>query len=303
MNIVFPSDFIRYCLILNVDMSEEGKFPSSPLYQAKVVLFALRWFCFGFPLKPTNGDLNQFIFNELVEYGKYTCFTFLNITVLCWQAYVGLKVTKLSNPFRAQEALQNDFGIFGLDRIIQMAFPAMSYASNHFYFLSFKNNIKGINNALIYLCSIKEFSRFRAKKSAEPAKNMEKLRLYKYLMLLFCLTLLTTGMMTSFYFSLFIGAHAKELTKTDMIFTFLAFSYGIWNMIYPGMAFSADLLVCTLSEDATKSFEQFSSLLEQKNTFFPNRPVHMQWVNPKSQDVSTRSFLHGYGMIFIFHNI
>ena len=284
-------------------MSEGGKFPSSPLYQAKNVLFSLRWFCFGFPLKPANDELGQFMFNELIEYGKYTCFTFLNITVLCWQTYVALKVTKLSNPFRAQEALQNDFEIFGLDRIIQMAFPAMSYASNHFYFLSFKNNIKGINNALIYLCSIKEFLRFGSKKSTEPAKNMEKFRLYKYLMFLFCLTLLTTGMMTSFYFSLFIGAHAKELTKIDMIFTFLAYSYGTWTIIYPGMAFSADLLVCTLSEDATKSFEQFGSLLEQKNTFFPNRSVHMQWVNPKSQDVSTRSVFHGYGMIFIFHNI
>ena len=275
-------------------MSEEGKFPSSPLYHAKNVLFALRWFCFGFPLKPTNDELSHFIFNGLIEYGKYTCFIFLNITYFCWQVYVASKVTKSSNLFRAQEALQTSLAIVGLDRIIQMAFPVMSYASNHFYFLSFKNNIKGINNALIYVCSIKEFLRFGAKKSMEPARNMEKLRLYKYLMFLFCLTLLTTGMMASFYFSLFIGAHAKELTKTDMIFTFLAYSYGIWTMIYPGMAFSADLLVCTLSEDATKSFEQFSSLLEQKNTFFPNRPVHMQWVNPKSQDVSTKSFMHGY---------
>ena len=115
-------------------MSEEGKFPSSPLYQAKGVLFALRWFCFGFPLKPTNGELNQFIFNGLIEYGKYTCFIFLNITYLCWQVYIALKVTKLSNPFRAQEALQNSFAIVGLDRIIQMVFPIMSYISNHFYF-------------------------------------------------------------------------------------------------------------------------------------------------------------------------
>ena len=294
LNIFFPNHFMRYCLILNVDMSEGGKFPSSPLYQAKNVLFALRWFCFGFPLKPTNDELSQFMFNELIEYGKYICFIFLNITCFCWQVYVALKVTKLSNLFRAQEALQNEFGIFGLDRMIQVAFPVLSYTSNHFYFLSFKKNIKGINNALIHLCNIKEFLQFGAKKSTEPAKNMGKLRLYKYLMFLFCLTLLTAGIMTSFYFSLFTGVHAKELTKTDMIFTFLAYSYGIWTIIYPGMALSADLLVCTILEEATKSYEQFSSVLEQKNTFFPNRPVHMQWVNPKPHDVSTRSFSHGY---------
>ena len=160
--------------------------------------------------------------------------------------------------------------------------------------MSFRNNIRGINNALIYLCNIEEFLQLEAKKSTEPAKNVEKLRLYKYLMFLYCLTLLTTGMMTSFYFSLFTGVYATIITKTDMVFTFLSYSYGIWTIIYPGMALSADLLVCTLLKQATKSFEQFNSLLEQKNKFISNRPLHMQWVKPNPHNVSTRSFSHGY---------
>ena len=275
-------------------MSREDKFPSSPLYHAKNVLFALRWFCCGFPLKQKNDEHSQFMFNKLIEYGKYACFIFVNIAAVCWNAYAALKVTKLSNPLLAFEELHNNLGISDLDRKVLWVLPIVSFTSNHFYFLSFKNNIEGINSVLKYLCNMKEFLQFVAKKSTEPAQNMKKLKLYKYLLFLFCITLLTTGMMTSFWFTLVAGTYGEDLTNTDMILTFLALFFSNWAFIYPGMAVSADLLVCTLMEEVTKGFEKFSLLLEQKGISFPKREVHMRWANPKPNDVSMKEFSPGY---------
>ena len=137
-------------------MCKEDRKANSPLYKAKNVLFFLRWICLGFPLKAANDALSQFVFYEWVEYGKYIFFLFVPCLANCWIFYLMLKVTKISNPRLAWQVFNKPMGISDLDRMAMAMLAPVSYASNHVYFLSFKNNVKGINEVLHSLCEIKQ---------------------------------------------------------------------------------------------------------------------------------------------------
>ena len=171
----------------------------------------------------------------------------------------------------------------------------MKSLSNHFYFLSFKHNVTGINDVLQSLCETKQYLQCIAEKSKCPATQMKKWRLYRYLIFISIINIFATGMMLSFYFQFVYVHYSKDLTSTEMLLTFMAFLFGILTYIYPGMALSADLLVCTLLTDTTAGFHQFNSLLKENNAFGLNETLHKPGTRTKPKYVAKQNLLNRYG--------
>ena len=275
-------------------MCKEDRKANSPLYKAKNVLFFLRWICLGFPLKAANDGLSKFVFCERIEYGKYVFFLFVPGLANCWIFYLMLKATKINNPRLAWEVFNKPMGISDLDRMTMAMLAPVSYVSNHFYFLSFKNNVTGINEVLHGLYHMKSYLQYVAEKSMFPATQMKKWRLYRYLIFISIINIFATGMMLSFYFQFVYVLYSKDLTSTELILTFLAFLFGILTYIYPGMALSADLLVCTLLKDTTESFHQFSSLLKENNASGLNETLHKPGTRRKPKYMAKQNISQRY---------
>ena len=275
-------------------MCKDNTKANSPLYKAKNVLFFLRWICLGFPLNAANDALSQFVFCEWIEYGKYIFFLFVPGLANCWIFYLMLKVTKINNPRLAWEVFNKPMGVSDLDRMTMAMLAPVSYISNHFYFLSFKHNVTGINDVLQSLCETKQYLQCIAEKSKCLATQMKKWRLYRYLIFISIINIFATGMMLSFYFQFVYVHYSKDLTSTEMLLTFMAFLFGILTYIYPGMALSADLFVCTLLTDTTEGFHQFNSLLKENNAFGLNETLHKPGTRTKPKYVAKQNLLNRY---------
>ena len=79
-----------------------------------------------------------------------------------------------------------------------------------------------------------------------------------------------------------------------MLLTFMAFLFGILTYIYPGMALSADLLVCTLLKETTEGFHQFNSLLKENNAFGLKETSHKPGTKTKPNYVAKQSISQRY---------
>ena len=127
-------------------MSNPNKYPFSPFFKVKTVVFVLRWILLGFPLRSTNEAFTQFEFNPCLEYARLLLFMLIPGTCMCYIFWIYEKITKTGNPITAMNQLE--LGFSGLDLTVLMSLPMVTILGNTVYFFSFKKAVKGTNKIL-----------------------------------------------------------------------------------------------------------------------------------------------------------
>ena len=258
----------------------------SPFQKVRKLTIFLR-LCFGFPLLRVGNTVDQYKFHNVIESARSILFAIGFGLNGIYTLYFQYKATKIANPIQSMKEVFRGIGFSGLD-IFALLLTAFNIFSNLIYFILFKRTVVGLNKTLRHLTKINEelHTYLSDKNVVFRGNNISCFYLYLRLFTLEVIALLTSGVMSYAWTTLFFRKYSSLFTTGEKVAVSFTLFMSCVCLIYPPMTKSSDFVVCYLLEETKNTFEYFKIAMTSK-TKLNHENESTSWLNRPSLQLHT----------------
>ena len=281
-------------------MSQNARVQYSPLFGIRKLLLTLRWF-FGFPVKPTNEEFSEFVFNPCFEIFKYSLYLTCFFLTQSYNSYSFMKLDNSNNLIEiTKQYMGKLWGFTVLDILVLMMIPYINLISNTFHLRSFKKTDKSISKICLELTDLNQ----ELEEMLDPSLSMKKRPRIGISLKLFI-----TEFILSF-FTMICHCVAVAMMMQEEVITFTNIEKCIWMAdcvimtccwVYPCVTISADLIVCQILEEMGKTYVSWNTILTAHK-----ENILAEQINSKNHHVRVRTpiqrLLDRYYILYVEKN-